>query len=89
MERDRDGSISAFNAILQAARIARARGVSIPTLRALIAEHTTLPPPGDRRGYARVDVQALNAALDALDDPRVPNLCRRRRFSGGPFDYEM
>ena len=68
-----DGSISAFNALLQIPRVSRARGVSIPTLHALIAEHTTIRRAGgDRREY-RVDVRALNAALDTVDPlrPRV------------------
>jgi K+-transporting ATPase c subunit len=67
-----DGCISAFNALLQIPRVSRARGVSIPTLHALIAEHTTIRRTGARREY-RVDVRALNAALDTVDPlrPRV------------------
>jgi potassium-transporting ATPase KdpC subunit len=58
-----DGCISEFNALLQLPRIARARGISIATLRALVARHTVAPQPGDRRRTPWVDICALNAAL--------------------------
>jgi K+-transporting ATPase c subunit len=86
METDRSGSISVFSAVLQAGRIARARGTTSATVRTFIAEHTEPPLPGDRRRAPRVNVAALNLALDELDDPTVPNLGRRRRFSGASFD---
>jgi K+-transporting ATPase c subunit len=65
--RHADGCISEFNALLQAPRIARARGLSIATLRALIANHTMPRQSWDERRYARVDVRALNAALVRLE----------------------
>jgi K+-transporting ATPase ATPase C chain len=86
METDRSCSISLFSAALQAGRIARARGMSIAAVRTLIAQHTEVPLPGDRRRFPRVNVATLNVALDELDDPRIPNLGRRRRFSGASFD---
>jgi hypothetical protein len=68
-----DGCISAFNALLQIPRIARARGIPVPTLHALVADNTTARHVGPRR-ESRVDVRALNAALDAWDTRRRPHL---------------
>ncbi|HWZ59982.1 MAG TPA: potassium-transporting ATPase subunit C [Gemmatimonadaceae bacterium] len=58
------GSISPFNALLQIPRIARARGVPVATLHALVADHTTVSRANVGRA-PRVDVRALNAALEA------------------------
>ena len=70
-----DGCISAFSALLQIPRVARARGVPVPTLHALVADNTTSRQVGPRR-ESRVNVRALNAALDALDARRT-----RARFT--------
>jgi K+-transporting ATPase c subunit len=79
-----DGSISAFNALLQIPRVSRARGVSVATIRAIVSDHTTVPRPGDPSSYPRVDIRAVNAALDELDSPRVRRLpCR---FAERSFD---
>lgn len=60
-----DPHISPANARLQAARVARARGISEQAVQRLVAEHT------QRRQFAilgepRVNVLALNLALDRL-----------------------
>jgi K+-transporting ATPase c subunit len=75
--RTTDGCISAFNAQLQIGRVARARGISIAALRAIVAEHTRVPRPGDPASYPRVDIRAVNVALDELDSPKVRRLPMR------------
>jgi hypothetical protein len=60
-----DGYISPFNALLQIARVARARGLPIATLHGLLADHTTERRAGGRRELC-VDVRALNAALESV-----------------------
>ncbi len=59
-----DPDISPANAAQQIARVARARGVSADTIRALLARHTT----GRQFGFfgePRVNVLLLNIALDS------------------------
>lgn len=58
-----DPHISPANAELQAARVARARGVSIDAIKAAIARHTEGPTLGFL-GEAAVNVLELNLALD-------------------------
>ena len=60
-----DPHISPANAELQAARVARARGVSERRVRALILQHTEGPDLG-LLGDRGVNVLVLNLALDAL-----------------------
>jgi hypothetical protein len=69
VRRQGDGSISPFNALLQIARVARARGMPIATLHALVADHTIERRVGGRREL-RVDVRALNAALETASGHR-------------------
>jgi K+-transporting ATPase ATPase C chain len=59
-----DPEISIENAMLQAARVARARGMSTDALRALIEQNTT-PRQLGVLGDPRIDVLKLNLALDA------------------------
>jgi K+-transporting ATPase ATPase C chain len=65
-----DPHISLANALLQAPRIARARGLNEERVRELIAEHTQ-----DRQfgflGEVRVSVLALNLALDRIGERGV------------------
>lgn len=60
-----DPHISVKNAELQAARVAKVRGVSIEKVRLLITASTTKPDLGIL-GEAGVNVLALNLALDRL-----------------------
>ena len=59
-----DPHISVKNAALQAARVAKARNLPLPQVEALITAHTSMPTFG-LLGEARVNVVALNLALDA------------------------
>jgi potassium-transporting ATPase KdpC subunit len=59
-----DPHISPANAELQAARVAQARGLSVNTVRRLVAEHTAGRQLGVL-GEPRVNVLELNLALDA------------------------
>ena len=60
-----DPDISVANALDQAARVAKARGVALEPMRALVAQHTKAPQLGVL-GDARVNVLELNLALDAM-----------------------
>jgi len=60
-----DPEISVAAATYQAARVARARGVDVARVRALIAAHTA-GSVGGVLGEPRVNVLELNLALDAL-----------------------
>ena len=60
-----DPHISAANAELQAARVAKARGLALDQVRALIAQHTGGPDLGVL-GEPGVNVLELNLALDAM-----------------------
>ncbi len=59
-----DPHISPANAEIQAARVARARGLDVAAVRQTIAEHTEQPWLGFI-GEPRVNVLSLNVALDA------------------------
>lgn len=61
-----DPQISPQAARIQIARVARARHVDEATVRALVARYTEGPQLG-LFGQSRVNVLALNLALDALD----------------------
>ncbi|MBV6501532.1 MAG: Potassium-transporting ATPase KdpC subunit [Prosthecobacter sp.] len=60
-----DPHISVSNALLQAARVARARGLGLERVKALISTHTTDPGLG-LLGEPAVNVLALNLGLDTL-----------------------
>lgn len=62
-----DPDISPAAARIQMARVARARHLPLSTVRQLVAAHTRGPGLGIL-GQARVNVLALNLALDALAD---------------------
>ncbi len=69
-----DPDISPASAALQVARVARARGLPDPVVRALVARHTRGRTFG-LLGDPRVNVLALNLALDSValpHDPRHP-----------------
>lgn len=59
-----DPDISPAAAAYQASRVARVRGVPVDQVNALIARHTEAPF-GGFLGEPRVNVLALNLALDA------------------------
>jgi len=63
-----DPHISPENAELQAPRVAKARGISLQQLRAIIAQHTSNPDLGIL-GDPGVNVLELNLALDAIGHP--------------------
>jgi K+-transporting ATPase ATPase C chain len=60
-----DPEISPAAAAWQAPRVAQARGLALADVQALVTAHTILPTLG-LYGEARVNVLALNLALDAL-----------------------
>ncbi len=60
-----DPHISVSNALLQAARVAKARNLNVGKVRALIAANTTKPDLGIL-GDAGVNVLKLNLALDGM-----------------------
>jgi K+-transporting ATPase ATPase C chain len=60
-----DPDIAPDTALLQVARVARVRGLSVERVRALVAEQTEAPSFGIL-GEPRVNVLALNRALDAV-----------------------
>jgi K+-transporting ATPase ATPase C chain len=64
-----DPDISPAAANYQAARVARARGVPVEQVSVLIAKNTQAPLWG-LLGESRVNVLALNLALDASSTPR-------------------
>lgn len=61
-----DPHISPRNALLQASRVARSRGISRDEVEGLIQQHTAKPDFGVL-GSARVNVLELNLALDSLE----------------------
>jgi K+-transporting ATPase ATPase C chain len=64
-----DPDISPAGAYYQAPRVAKARGVSLGAMRALIAAHVT-PRQFGLLGEPRVNVLRLNRALDAQGAPK-------------------
>jgi K+-transporting ATPase ATPase C chain len=60
-----DPHISPANAELQAARVARARGVAADSIRAVVRRHTERPQFG-LLGEPRVNVLLLNLAIDSI-----------------------
>jgi len=65
-----DPHISPRNAELQASRVAKARGLDLPTVSALIKAHTDGPDLGIL-GEPGVNVLELNLALDAAANPKT------------------
>jgi potassium-transporting ATPase KdpC subunit len=72
-----DPHISPANAAIQAARIAKARGVSVDQVNRLIAQSTE-GPSFQILGDPRVNVLRLNLALDRHFPPQVPSSARLR-----------
>ena len=66
-----DPHISPANAELQAARVAKARGLPLDRVRGLIGQHTARPDAGVL-GDSGVNVLELNLALDALGASSAP-----------------
>jgi K+-transporting ATPase ATPase C chain len=64
-----DPHISPANAALQAARVAKARGLPLENVRALVAQHTDRPDLGVL-GDSGVNVLELNLALDRMKSNR-------------------
>jgi len=64
-----DPDISVANAGIQARRVARARGLPVADIEALVAAHTTGRDLGVL-GESRVNVLLLNLALDRISPPR-------------------
>ena len=73
-----DPDISPENARLQAARVAKARGLSLEKVQALIGEHTDGPDLGVL-GDPRVHVLELNLALDAAGSATAPGSVAQSR----------
>ncbi|RDZ28880.1 potassium-transporting ATPase subunit KdpC [Lysobacter silvisoli] len=71
-----DPQISPRSAQVQAARVARARGIDPAQVDALIAQHTQ-PPQYGVLGEPRVNVLALNLALDAQQRQHLDTRTRR------------
>lgn len=65
-----DPHISPRAADVQAARVAKARGLDLQTVELLIKRHTEAPQFG-WLGQPRINVARLNLALDALGEPAV------------------
>ena len=66
-----DPDISPANALAQVPRVAKARGLSPADVRGLVEARTARPFLG-AIGQARVNVLALNLALDSLPAPSSP-----------------
>ena len=73
-----DPHISLENAALQAPRVAKARGLSLDKVRALIAQYTDGPDLGVL-GEAGVNVLELNLALDRIGPATVSARIARTR----------
>jgi K+-transporting ATPase ATPase C chain len=63
-----DPHITLAAAMLQAPRVAQARGLSEETVRGLVRQHAESSPPAAVRGWSLVNVLELNLALDRLAD---------------------
>ena len=73
-----DPDISPANAAMQAARVARARGVSVDKVNQLIAEYTEAPSLGIL-GDWRVNVLRLNLALDQGNSRKASQVAQNRQ----------
>jgi K+-transporting ATPase ATPase C chain len=71
-----DPHITPANARLQTPRVAKARGLSVDRVQALVAQHTDLPAFGIL-GDPGVNVLELNLALDALAPAGQQNLAQQ------------
>ena len=80
-----DPDISPENARLQAPRVAKARGLPLEKVQALIGEHTDGPDLGVL-GDPRVHVLELNLALDAAGSATAPSPVVRTE---GSFGYRL